>query len=77
MVHFDDHDNDKPSFEWHIKFLQKEFKKLRPDQYAVKELMRKTFKIRREQIQEAPTRVSDLSSTENHGHVSTCVIKFL
>ena len=81
VVHLDDddHDSDKPAFERHIKFLQKEYKKLRPDQYVVKELMRKTFKIRREQIQEAPTRVSDLleiyPALKNYDHVSTCVNK--
>ena len=70
----DDYDDDEPAFERHVKFLQKEFKRQRPDEYTVKELMRKTFKIRRQKIHEAPTRIAELLQVypplKSYDHVS-------
>ena len=37
----DDYDDDEPAFERHMKFLQKEYKRVKPDEYTVKELMKK------------------------------------
>lgn len=70
----DSYDEDEAGFERHLKFLQREYKKLRPDDVIVKEMMKKTFKIRRQHIQEVPTRVTDILETypalQNYDHVS-------
>jgi len=73
---YDDNDNDddEPGFDRHLKFLQREYKKLRPDEYIVKEMMKKTFKMRRQKIQEVPTKVVGLLQTypalRSYDHVS-------
>ena len=46
----DDYDEDKAAFEHHLTFLQKEYKRLRPDEHIVTELIKKTFKMRRQKI---------------------------
>ena len=53
---------------------------MRPDEYTVKELMmKKTFKIRRQKIHEAPTRVAELlqvyPALKSYDHVSIHIIK--
>ena len=71
----DDYDDDIGAFERRLKFLEREWKKPIPDEFSVKELMRKTFRIRRQKIQEVPTKVGDLlkmyPALRSYDHVST------
>lgn len=73
----DDYDEDEPAFERHLKFFQREYKKLRPDEYIFKDMMKKTFKMQRQKIQDAPMRVADLlqmyPALQSYDHVSVAL----